>query len=56
MYPYPTTIIEKEKKIREQESRTGPTWGFGTSGREEEVEKGCRRVNIVQILCTYVCK
>jgi hypothetical protein len=23
-----------------------------TTGREEEVEKGCRRVNMVQILCT----
>jgi hypothetical protein len=28
----------------------------GTSGRGEEVGKGHRRVNIVQILCTYVCK
>jgi hypothetical protein len=28
----------------------------GTSGRVEVVEKGCKRVNMVQILCTYVCK
>jgi hypothetical protein len=28
----------------------------GTSGRGEEVGKECRRVNIVQILCTHVCK
>jgi hypothetical protein len=30
--------------------------GLGTSGRVEEVGKGCGRVNIVQILCTHVCK
>jgi hypothetical protein len=30
---------------------------FGTSEREEEeVGKGCRGVNTVQILCTHVCK
>jgi hypothetical protein len=28
----------------------------GTSGREEDMEKGCRRVTIVQILCTRICK
>jgi hypothetical protein len=39
-----------------EEGRTGPEWGGGTSGREEDVGKSCRRVNIVQILCTYVCK
>jgi hypothetical protein len=30
--------------------------GVGTSGRGEVAEKGCRKVNIVQILCTHVCK
>jgi hypothetical protein len=30
--------------------------GGGTNGREEDVEKGCRRVNMVPILCTNVCK
>jgi hypothetical protein len=30
--------------------------GIGTSGREEEVGKGCGKVNIVQILCTHVWK
>jgi hypothetical protein len=30
--------------------------GVSTSGREEEVGKGCRWVNVVQILCTQVCK
>jgi hypothetical protein len=27
-------------KIEEQERETGLAWGFGTSGREEEVGKG----------------
>jgi hypothetical protein len=38
-----------------QESRTSPVWGIGSSEREE-VGEGCRRVNMVQILCTHVCK
>jgi hypothetical protein len=42
-------------KIREQEGKTG--WkGVGTSRRREVVGKGCRRVNMVQILGTRVCK
>jgi hypothetical protein len=28
----------------------------GIIGREEDVGKGSRRVNIVQILCTHICK
>jgi hypothetical protein len=34
-------------KIREQEGRTGPVWGFGTSVRGEDVEKGYRSANVV---------
>jgi hypothetical protein len=30
--------------------------GVGTRRRCKEVGKGCGRVNMVQILCTYVCK
>jgi hypothetical protein len=30
--------------------------GVGTSGREEEVGKWHGRMNIMQILCTHVCK
>jgi hypothetical protein len=30
--------------------------GIGINGRGEEVEKGCGRVNMVQILCTCECK
>jgi hypothetical protein len=31
-------------------------WGVGTSGTGDEEGKGCKRVNMVQILCTHVCK
>jgi hypothetical protein len=41
-------------KIREQEGRTGP--GIGISGKGENVEKACGRLNMVQTLCTHVCK
>jgi hypothetical protein len=41
-------------KKGDQESRTGPVWGFGTSGRGENVGRVCRRMHMVQIL--YVCK
>jgi hypothetical protein len=43
-------------KNREQEGKTGPIWRVGTNGREEDLEKGCRRVNMVEILCTHVYK
>jgi hypothetical protein len=43
-------------KIVEQEGRTGPVWQVGTGERGEEVGKDCRRVNMVQILCTHLCK
>jgi hypothetical protein len=40
-----------------QDGGTGPSWGeVDVSWRGEEVEKGCRRVNIVQILYTNVYK
>jgi hypothetical protein len=43
-------------KIGEQEGRTGPVRGIGTSGSGKEVGKECQRVNIVQIVCTHVCR
>jgi hypothetical protein len=54
-------ILNKQKclflnKIGEQEGRTEPVWGNSTSGSGEDVGIGCRRVNIVQKLCTHVCK
>jgi hypothetical protein len=41
----------------QEEGRTGPAWGGGdTSGRREAMGRECGRVNMVQILCTHVCK
>jgi predicted RNA-binding protein YlqC (UPF0109 family) len=34
----------------------GPAWDAGTSGRGKVLGKECRRVNMVQTLCTHVCK
>jgi hypothetical protein len=44
------------KKIIEQEGRTGPVWKYGASRKGEEVEKVCRRVNMMEILCNHVGK
>jgi hypothetical protein len=30
--------------------------GFGTNGRGEDIRKRCRKVNMVEILCTHICK
>jgi hypothetical protein len=43
-------------KNREKEGKIGPVWGVGTSEEGEDIRKGCRRVNMVEILCTCVCK
>jgi hypothetical protein len=47
-------------KIREQEGVTGSAQGVrkvvGTGGREEVVGKMGRRMNMVQIMYTHVCK
>jgi hypothetical protein len=40
-------------KNGEQEGKTGPVWGVGTSGRGKDIKKGYRRVILVEILCTY---
>jgi hypothetical protein len=43
--------------IGEQEGGIGPVGGgIGTTGSGEDVGKGCRRVNMVQILCVHICK
>jgi hypothetical protein len=39
---------------REQERKTGPIKGVGSSGRGKDVKKGYRRENVVEILYTYV--
>jgi hypothetical protein len=43
-------------KNRDQEGKTGPVWGVGSSGKEEDIRKVCRRVNVVEIFSTHVCK
>jgi hypothetical protein len=45
-------------KIREQEGRTGPAWGSGSWYQWEGRGGGerVRKVNMVQKMCTYVCK
>jgi hypothetical protein len=35
---------------------TSPICEYDTSRSGEDTRKGCKRVNIVEILCTYVCK
>jgi hypothetical protein len=42
-------------KIREQEGGS-PSWGGLYQGEGEDVRKGCGRVNMVEVLCTHVCK
>jgi hypothetical protein len=62
-YPAPYIgNLNKQKCLffrnREQEGKTGPIWRLGSSGMEEGIRKGCRRVNVdvVEILCSHVCK
>jgi hypothetical protein len=38
-------------KNTEQEGKTGPVWGMVPVGGED-IRKRCRRVNVVEILCT----
>jgi hypothetical protein len=40
-------------KNREQKGKSGPVWVLVPAGEER---KGCKKVNIVKILCTHVCK
>jgi hypothetical protein len=50
-------ILNKQKclffKNGEQEGKTGPVWMGVISGRGEDMGKGCRRVNMVEILRTH---
>jgi hypothetical protein len=51
-----TKVLFDFYKSQEQVGRTGHPWGVGTSGKEEDVEIGCRWVNMVEILCAQACK
>jgi hypothetical protein len=35
-------------KKREQQGKTGPVWELLPVGRQEDIRKGCRRVNMVE--------
>jgi hypothetical protein len=57
------TILNKQKlsffflfKIRDQKGSIGPVWGVGINGKGDDMGKGCRRVNMVKILCIHMCK
>jgi hypothetical protein len=60
MYSYPKQAIMSFFFLSQVENRRTeqvlPGWGVDTCGRGEDVEKWCRRVKIVQILCTQVHK
>jgi hypothetical protein len=51
-YLRPTKMSIFKKKNREQEGRTGPVWGYQWEG--EDVEKGLRRMNMVQYYNIYL--
>jgi hypothetical protein len=40
-------------KNGEQGGKTGPVWGLAPE-RGEDIRKECRRVNMVDMLCTHV--
>jgi hypothetical protein len=59
--PICIVILNKQKnglfhKNREQEDKTGPVLWVGSRGKGEDIRKGCRRVNMVEILYILVCK
>jgi hypothetical protein len=43
----------KSENRRAEQVLRGRSWG---GGMEEEVGEGCKRVNMMQILCTHGCK
>jgi hypothetical protein len=50
------SILSKQKyhflnTNREQEGRTGPVWGLGTTGSQEDMGRRCKRIHMLQILC-----
>jgi hypothetical protein len=38
---------------REEEGKTHPYWVSGTSLSREDIRKRCRKVSMVEILCTH---
>jgi hypothetical protein len=37
-----------------QEYKSGPVWELIPMGAGKDIRKGCRRVNMVEIICTHV--
>jgi hypothetical protein len=41
-------------KNGEPQGKTDPDWEVGTNGRREGIRKGCKRLNVVEIVCIHV--
>jgi hypothetical protein len=48
-------LLKNQRIGKQNRSRCGGR-GIGTCGRGEDIRKGCRRVNMVEILGTHVSK
>jgi hypothetical protein len=48
-------LNNNEKNVIKQEGGIGSVWGIATS-KGGKYGKKCDRMNIVQLLCTHVCK
>jgi hypothetical protein len=49
-------LFSSTKSENRRAEQVLPRVGVGSSGKEEVAGKGGRRVNIVQKMCTHVCK
>jgi hypothetical protein len=49
-------LFTKSEKRREKQVLLEGRGRVGISRREKDMGRGCERVNIVQTLCTHVCK
>jgi hypothetical protein len=43
-------------KNSEQDSKIGPVWELAPVGGGEDIRKACRRLNVLEVLHTHVCK
>jgi hypothetical protein len=56
LYSYLKQTKRSLKKITKRRTRRqiGPVWRIDISGRGEDIRKGCRKVNVVEIVCSHV--
>jgi hypothetical protein len=58
LFNFPYSYLKQTKmpflKNREQEGKISFCLGLGTSEREEDIRKGCRRMNVVEVIYTHV--